>query len=79
MKYGFDKFHRRWIYAVILLVAGCTGCANWGDEKPNLVQVITAVKDACDGTVLKIEFDNTSTEEPRVKSGICQQVIKVQP
>lgn len=31
----FDIFHRNWIYATLLLVAGCTGCAMFGgDEKP---------------------------------------------
>ncbi len=76
----WDKFHKRWIYIVIvLLIGGCVGCAMRGD-KPTLIDVVDAVKEACDPNgVSKIEFDNKSAEEPRVKSGVCQspQVIQV--
>lgn len=53
---------------VAAVVSTCSGCANNG---LTVIEVIEAVKDACDGGVKDIEFDNK--EEPKVKRGSCYQ------
>lgn len=55
------------IMFVAAVVSSCS-CTNNG---LTVVEVIEAVKDACDGGVKDIEFDNK--EEPKVKRGSCYQ------
>jgi hypothetical protein len=75
----WDDFWRAIIFVALLsaVVASCS-CAM-SDDKPTVIEVIGAIKDACgEGNVEELDFENKK-EGPAVKSGSCYQEYKVSP
>lgn len=46
MKFNLDTFHRTWIFILIALIAGCTGCAMFSGGELSDKDLIEEVSDA---------------------------------
>ena len=63
MKANFDLFHKVWIYAVLALMVGCTGCSMFGGGERDRV--------CPDGYLKKVEYETDRNGDRVIRSITC--------